>query len=95
MKPPTMADYIEMREILVRQEVDTVRSQTLFEAMCVRIEALEAFAEDVRDFTPEVISGRRHDPQNDVPDTMPVDEFYAFQAEAEAIVGAKRKKVTP
>lgn len=55
-------------------------------------DALIAFVEELRDHRPEVISGRRRDPQDDTPDMMPVDEFEAFQADAETLIG-KRKKV--
>ena len=54
---------------------------------------LTGFVEEVRDHKPEVISGRARDPQDDVDDMMPVGEFYAFQTDAEAIVGRKVKKV--
>jgi hypothetical protein len=54
-------------------------------------DALRAFIEELRDHKPEVISGRCRDPQDDVPDLMPLDEFAAFQADAEKLVGKKQK----
>jgi hypothetical protein len=53
--------------------------------------ALVSFIEELRDHKPEVISGRRRDPQDDTDDLMPVNEFEAFQADAEKLVGKKRK----
>jgi hypothetical protein len=60
-------------------------------ASVCNLDALIGFVEDVRDHKPEVISGRRRDPQDDTDDLMPLDEFEAFQADAEALVGKKRK----
>lgn len=56
--------------------------------------AFVSFIEELRDHKPEVISGRRRDPQDDQDDLMPLPEFEAFQADAEKLVGRKRK-VTP
>jgi hypothetical protein len=53
-------------------------------------DALLGFIEEVRDHKPEVISGRRRDPQDDTDDLMPLPEFEAFQADAEKLIG-KRK----
>jgi hypothetical protein len=60
-------------------------------ASVCNLDALIGFVEEVRDHKPEVISGRRRDPQDDTDDLMPLDEFEAFQADAEALVGKKRK----
>lgn len=57
-----------------------------------RLDALIGFIEELRDHRPEVISGRRRDPQNDQDDLMPLGEFEAFQADAETLIG-KRKAV--
>lgn len=49
---------------------------------------LLAFVEEVRDHKPCVISGRDtfdRSGQSDVDDMMPVDEFYAFQSDAEKL----------
>jgi hypothetical protein len=54
-------------------------------------DALIGLIEELRDHKPEVISGRRRDPQDDTDDLMPLNEFEAFQADAEALVGKKRK----
>ena len=54
--------------------------------------AMVAFIEEVRDFRPDVISGRAHDPQDDLDDMMLVDQFYALQEDAEQIIGPKPKK---
>jgi len=61
------------------------------EASVPGYDALFGFTEEVRDHKPEVISGRRRDPQDDTDDLMPLPEFEAFQADAEALVGKKRK----
>ena len=53
--------------------------------------ALTGFVEAVRDHRPDVISGRAYDPQDDVDDMMWIGDFYAFQTDAEAIVGRKVK----
>lgn len=52
-------------------------------------DALLAFAEELRDHKPTVFSGRHNgnrDPQDDVPDMMPLAEFEAFQADAGALI---------
>jgi hypothetical protein len=57
-------------------------------------DALLGFVEEVRDHRPEVISGRHNgnrDPQDDQDDLMPLDEFEAFQSDAEKLVGKKQK----
>jgi hypothetical protein len=61
------------------------------EASVPGYDALIGFVEEVRDHKPEVISGRRRDPQDDTDDLMPLPEFEAFQADAEKLVGKKRK----
>lgn len=65
-------------------------------ASVCNIDALIGFVEDVRDHKPTIHSGRHKsgDPAWDEDDLMPVDEFTAFQNDAEALVGKKRK-VTP
>lgn len=60
-------------------------------ASVCNLDALIGFVEEVRDHKPEVISGRRRDPQDDTDDLMPLNEFEVFQADAEALVGKKRK----
>lgn len=45
-------------------------------------DALLAFVEEVRDYRPDVISRRAHDPQDEVPDMIEADTFYAFQEDA-------------
>lgn len=54
--------------------------------------SLLAFVVDVRDYKPEVISGRSRDPQDDVPDLIEADTFYAFQADAEALIPKSKKE---
>ncbi len=54
-------------------------------------DALIGFIEEVRDHRPDVISGRRRDPQDDTDDLMPLPEFEAFQADAEKLIGKKQK----
>ena len=63
-------------------------------ASVCNLDALIGFVEELRDHKPEVISGRHNgnrDPQDDTDDLMPLNEFEAFQADAEALVGKKRK----
>ena len=54
-------------------------------------DALLAFVEEVRDYRPDVISGRAHDPQDEAPDMIEADTFYAFQEDA-AKLAPKAKK---
>ena len=63
------------------------------EASVPGYDALLGFVEDVRDHKPTIHSGRHKsgDPAWDEDDLMPLDEFEAFQADAEALVGKKRK----
>ena len=49
------------------------------------------FIEEVRDYKPTVYRDQADDPQDRMDDTMPVGEFYAFQTDAEEIVGRKPK----
>ena len=62
-------------------------------ASVCNLDALIGFVEDVRDHKPTIHSGRHKsgDPAWDEDDLMPLDEFEAFQADAEALVGKKRK----
>jgi hypothetical protein len=55
-------------------------------------DALLGFVEEVRDHKPTIHSGRHKsgDPAWDEDDLMPLDEFEAFQADAEALAGKKR-----
>jgi hypothetical protein len=56
-------------------------------------DALLGFVEEVRDHKPTIHSGRHKsgDPAWDEDDLMPLDEFEVFQADAEGLVGKKRK----
>ncbi len=85
-------DATELRETLVRQEVDAVRMQALAEAMCARIEALEAFVEEVRDLKPEVFTSRSRDPQDDTPDMIEHGYLVDLQYEAERLIGKNVKR---
>lgn len=49
--------------------------------------ALLAFVEEVRDCRPDVISGRRRDPQDDAPDMIDAEVLWTLQADATALVG--------
>lgn len=52
---------------------------------------LIGFVEEVRDCSPDIISGRAIDPQDDVDDMMPFNVFESFQAEASDLIGRKPK----
>lgn len=56
-------------------------------------QALLGFAEEVRDCSPDVISGRSRDPQDDVPDMIEADVLWNFQADAETLIGKRQKAV--
>jgi hypothetical protein len=62
-------------------------------ASVCNLDALIGFVEEVRDHKPTIHSGRHKsgDPAWDEDDLMPLDEFEVFQADAEALVGKKRK----
>lgn len=46
------------------------------------IERLTAFIEELRDYKPEIHSGRMADPQDDVPDVIEAETFLLFQEDA-------------
>lgn len=51
-----------------------------------RLAALEAFIEEVATAKPEIISGRAHNPEDDLPDYMEADWFLDFQADARKLM---------
>ena len=53
------------------------------------IDRLTAFIEELRDYKPEIHSGRMADPQDDVPDVIEADVFLTFQEDAKAALEAK------
>ncbi len=55
--------------------------------LAARLADLTAFVAELRDWQPEVISGRRRDPQDDVDDMTPVGPVYDWQAEAKKLLG--------
>lgn len=69
-------------------QVDSVDVMTVGKAadalteQAATIERLTAFIEELRDYKPEIHSGRQQDPQDDVPDIMEADVFLAFQDDA-------------
>lgn len=50
------------------------------------IERLTAFIEELRDYKPEIHSGRQHDPQDDVPDVIEAETFLLFQEDATTLL---------
>jgi len=74
-----------------------VRADLLFAAEA-RIATLTAerdeahdFIEEVRDCSPDIISGRATDPQDDVDDMIAHDVLLSFQSCAEALIGKNPK----
>ena len=55
-------------------------------------DALLAFVEEVRDYRPDMISGRAHDPQDEVPDMIEANTFYAFQEDAAKLAPKPKEK---
>ena len=50
------------------------------------IERLTAFIEELRDYKPEIHSGRMADPQDDVPDVIEAETFLLFQEDATTLL---------
>ena len=91
MKTPITFDQSELIQTAHRQEVDAVLSQTLIEALCDQLEALIAFAEEVRDCDPERIRSHYTDPQDAMPDMIEEGYLIDLQYEAEKLIGKKPK----
>ena len=55
------------------------------------LERLWDFIEELRDFKPEIHSGRQQDPQDDVPDVMEVETFVLFQEDAAELMKGRNQ----
>ena len=68
---PACCSEVKMREI-----TDALTEQA------AEIDRMTAFIEELRDYKPEIHSGRQQDPQDDAPDVMEADVFLSFQDDA-------------
>ena len=57
------------------------------EPKATKIDRLTVFIEELRDYKPEIHSGRMSDPQDDVPDVIEADVFLTFQEDAITALG--------
>ena len=84
--------HLDMRATLPQAQhiVNTIKDlRAALRNEGAEIERLTSFIEEVRDFKPEIHSGRMADPQDDVPDVIEADVFLTFQEDAKAALEAK------
>ena len=58
-------------------------------ALAAERDALQAFAEEVRDAKPEIHSGQAHDPQDTMPDMVDAEWFETWQDDANTLLNEK------
>ena len=84
-----MSDYCIENDGAGRAELAAINSDKaaakITEQAAV-IDRLRGFIEELRDYKPEIHSGRMADPQDDVPDMMEAETFLLFQEDATALL---------
>ena len=82
-------EHTRLTELLAASEATRADLVNTIKELRAEVERLKGFAEEVRDYKPEIHSGRMSDPQDDVPDVIEADVFLTFQEDATAALEAK------
>mgnify|MGYP000229537861 CR=1 FL=1 len=88
-----MSDYCIENDGAGRAELAAINSDKAAAKITEQAETIErltAFIEELRDYKPEIHSGRMSDPQDDVPDVMEAEVFITFQEDAIAALGESK-----
>lgn len=84
-----MSDYCIENDGAGRAELAAINSDKAaakITEQAATIERMTAFIEELRDYKPEIHSGRQHDPQDDVPDVIEAETFLLFQEDATTLL---------
>ena len=84
--PLVMSKFLSESDLYREQNRQRQEAADKITEQAATIERMTAFIEELRDYKPEIHSGRMADPQDDVPDVIEAETFLLFQEDATTLL---------